>query len=146
MRAQFLCELGGPPANTIDIAMGIIFTYQGARPVSLLSTANAIQIFGVPYYTISLSLNVIITLMIVVRLILHSKNIRRAMGTPAGTSGLYKTIVTMLVESSALYAVSYLLFIGPWGAQSSVSNAFFPILATTQVSVCSLAHRKDIAP
>ena len=54
------------------------------------------------------------------------------MGGPAGT-GLHKTIVTVLIESSALYAVNSLLFVGPWGANSHVADIFLPILAETQV-------------
>jgi len=86
-----------------------------------------------PYLSISLSLNVILTLMIVVRLVLHGKNFRAATGSSGGINGLYKTIATMLVESSALFAVSSLLVIGSLAAKSSLSDLFIPILAQTQV-------------
>ena len=88
-----------------------------------------------PYFSISLSLNVILTLMIIVRLILHSKSIGATTGPPDGESGLYKTVVTMLVESSALYAVSSLLVIGPLAAGSPAMDMFSPVLALTQVRV-----------
>jgi len=39
----------------------------------------------------------------------------------------------MLIESSALYAVVFLLYIGPWGANSNISDFFFPVLVETQV-------------
>jgi hypothetical protein len=58
---------------------------------------------------------------------------RDAMGSPAKASGLYKAVVTMLVESSALYAVNSLLFIVSWGIGSPLTSLFFPILAETQV-------------
>ena len=80
-----------------------------------------------------MGLNILLTLIIVVRLILHSRTMRPSMGGPTGISGLYKDIVTMLVESSALYAISSLLFIGPWGAGNSAADIFLPILAETQV-------------
>jgi len=86
-----------------------------------------------PYLSISLSLNVILTLMIVVRLVLHGKNFRAATGSSGRINGLYKTIATMLVESSALFAVSSLLVIGLLAAKSSLSGLFIPILAQTQV-------------
>lgn len=89
--------------------------------------------FGVPYYSISLSLNVLLTLMIVARLYLHTRRVRSAMGASAVTGGLYAVVVTMLVESCALYAISYLLFIVPWALESPTGNIFFPILAETQV-------------
>lgn len=55
------------------------------------------------------------------------------MGVPSGAVGMYRAVVTMLVESSALYAVNSLLFVGPWGAGSHVADIFLPILAETQV-------------
>lgn len=112
-----------------SVGMGIAFIWQN----SLHDLSTASVSFGIPYYSISLSLNVILTSMIVARLILHSKNLQSAMGTTAKTGGLYKAIVTMLVESCALYAITYLLFMAPWSAGSFVGNAFFPILAEVQV-------------
>lgn len=130
-------------------AMGIAFIFQIARPLSFELADGGIMDFGTPYYAISLSLNIILTLMIVVRLMLHSKNVRSAMGTQTRTGGIYKAVVSMLVESCALYAVSYLLFMAPWAAGSPVSNAFFPILAETQVIapfliVLRVANRKAL--
>jgi len=84
----------------------------------------------VPYLAISVSLNVLLTLMIVVRLILYSRNIRSAMGF-GGVGGLYKTIITILIESSALYAVSSLLVVGQ--SNYAMMDIFLPILAENQV-------------
>jgi hypothetical protein len=114
--------------------MGIMFIYQTSQPDNSLWSGIAIN-FGLPYFSISLGLNILLTLLIVTRLVLHSRNIRRAMGAPSGANGLYKTIITVLVESSALYAINSLLFVGPWGAKSHVADIFLPILAETQVRV-----------
>ena len=70
--------------------------------------------------------------MIVLRLILHARNTRIALGM-TGIGRLCKAIATMLVESSALYAVNSLLVIGPWSFGNYSPNAFFVILAQTQV-------------
>ena len=91
----------------------------------------------VPYLSISLSLNIILTLMIVVRLILYGKNVRATMGSPGGIGGVYRTISTMLIESSALFAVSSLLVIVPLAAGSLVAKTFYSILAQTQVRTLS---------
>lgn len=114
--------------------MGIVFTYQTLRP-EYFNNPQVIINLGLSFFSISVALNVILTLMIIVRLILHSRNVRDAMGAPAGAGGLYTAIVTVLIESCALYAVSFLLFIGPWGADSGVEYVFFPILIETQVRV-----------
>ena len=105
--------------------MGTAGVYQTTQ---LLSSHWAI----LPYFSISLSLNVLLTLMIVIRLVLYTRDIRSVTGE-AGIGGLCKTIVTILIESCALYTVSSLLIIGPWAARNYVVEAFFPILAEAQV-------------
>lgn len=111
--------------------VGIIFVYQTSQPDSYGNSLGAST--GIPYESISIALNVLLTVMIVIRLVIHGKNIQNAMGSGTGATGLYKAVVTMLVESSALFTVNSLLFIGPWGAGSWVADIFLPILAETQV-------------
>ena len=125
-----ICVLPEPTmtlrANIGSIVMGIMFVYQAVIPAGITWS-------GLPYYSISLSLNVLLTLMIVVRLIVHARNARTALGT-TGIGGLYKAVITMLVESCAIFTVSSLLVIGPWGAGiSPIVNLFMPILYQTQV-------------
>ena len=83
--------------------------------------------------SISVSLNVILTLMIVTRLVLHSRNIRTITGSRAVISRLYKTVATMLIESSALYSVNSLVLIGLWAARSGAAGIFLPVFSQTQV-------------
>ena len=85
-----------------------------------------------PYYSISLSLNVLLTLMIIIRIALHARNTRAVMGI-TGIGGLCNTIITMLIESCALYAASVLLIIGSWVAGSPIENFFGSILPRVQV-------------
>ena len=106
--------------------MGIVLIYQSSV------SASTEGVWLVAYLSISVSLNVLLTLMIAVRLILHTRNTRIAMGA-TGLGGLCKAIVTMLIESCALYAVSSLLVVGPVGAVNTTSDLFLPILAQTQV-------------
>ena len=106
-----------------------MFLYQTSRPAISAWAANANK-FGTPYLSISISLNILLTLMIVTRLVLHTRNNRAALGASGGIGGLYKAIVTVLIESCALYAVSSLLIVAP---KTSVVEAFLPILYETQV-------------
>jgi len=89
--------------------------------------------YGYRCLPIAVLFNVLLTLMIAVRLVLYNRNIRSAMGNPGRISGLYRTTITILIESSALYAVSSLLVIGSAGAGSPSMNIFIPILAGAQV-------------
>ena len=68
--------------------------------------------------------------MIVVRLVLHGRNVRLTTGSAGGISGLYKAIATMLIESCALFAVGSLLVIG---VLFTPANGLQPILAEVQV-------------
>ena len=116
---------------TIIIAIGAILIYESSQPGG--GTVAVAVNFVLLYLSISVSLDVLLTLMIAVRLIMHTRNIRTATGAPARIGGLYKAITTTLVESSALYAVSSLLALVPWIARSGVAEIFLPALAETQV-------------
>ena len=101
--------------------------------------------FIIPYLSVSVSLNVLLTLMIVIRLALHGRNIRTATGSPAGISGLCKAVSTIFIESCALFTVSSLVVIGALSGAvgeywphihnpgSYTVDIFLPILAETQV-------------
>jgi len=103
---------------------------QASTPNSELWGSRVFKFTSV-YLSISLSLNILLTLMIVIRLVMHTRNVRAVMGNPGGIGGLYKTVITMLIESCALYAVSSLLVIGQ--SSAPIVDIFFPILAETQV-------------
>lgn len=116
-----------------SVAMGALCIYQLVRKDRdpLYSTFGFD--IGVSYYSIALALNVILTFMIITKLVLHSKNIQNALGGQAGASRSYRTINTILTESFALYAVNFVLFIGPWAAGHPISAVFFGMLPMTQV-------------
>ena len=121
--------------NVADTAMGIALIYQTSQPDSSLWNAVAIK-FGLPYFSISITLNILLTLMIVIRLVLHIRGSKTATGlTEIG--GSCKVIATMLIESSTLYAVTSLLFIGPWGAGSHAADSFSGPLCQIQVRAFS---------
>ena len=108
----------------------MMLVYQGARSNGVVWDCIP-SIPTIPYFSISLSLNVLLTLMIVIRLVLHNRNIRAIMGAPVGISGFHRTIITMLIESCALYAVSSLLVVGK--STSRIAYLFMPILSEVQV-------------
>lgn len=119
-------------ANTTDanIALGIAYTVQTSRSSGAQSTPAADV--GIPYILISVSLNVLLTLMIAIRIIRNSRGIR-GMATSTSMSERYKTIITTLTQSCALYTVNSLLFVASWGAGNCVAYIFMPILAEVQV-------------
>ena len=78
--------------------------------------------------------------MIVIRLIVHVRNIRRLTGASDGSSGFHTaaaTVATMLVESYAIYAAALLAYIVPWAIQSWVLAIFSTVIGTAQVRFVS---------
>jgi len=130
--------------NSVNVGTGIATLYFQYNSYIFI-TVPGLPKFGIPYLSISVSLNVLLTLMIVIRLVLHGRIIRNAAGSLAGISGLYKTISTMLIESCALFSVSSLFVVGALTAVvygrtlnalaigGFVVDIFFPILAEIQV-------------
>ena len=113
--------------------MGVAQTYFGAGTGYDFSTAVN---FNTAYLSISLALNAILTFMIVTRLVLHIRNVRKAIGTSSRAGGLHTTaatVATMLIESYALYAVILLVYIVPWALNSSVQLIFFAVTGPIQV-------------
>ena len=109
-----------------------MFIYQTTRPENLsISLAN-----GTPYLTVTFSLNMILTAMIVVRLIVHRRNARRAISIADSAGGLYTTIITIIIESYGISAISSLLYIGAWAANSFIQYVFLQILV--QAEVCAV--------
>ena len=117
--------------HVTNVVMGVMLLVSEGWEWRRFSITTTID-FGLPYLSIAVSLNVLLTLMIVIRLFLHSRNILAARGAQARI-GAYRAIITMLIESSALYAVNSLLLIGLWGAGNQTADTFLPILAETQV-------------
>ena len=111
--------------------MGIVWCYYLAK----VEVTQRGIVLNTQFHLISLVLNVLLTLMIIIRLALHTRNIRNALGASSGLGGLYTALIIMLVESSALNAVGYLLFIISGSVHSFVWYIFSPILGEIQVRV-----------
>lgn len=113
--------------------MGILFMYYTFRPNRNFYSNTPIVAIGTSYYSISFSLSIILTLMIIVRLIQYSRNFQSAVGSRAGVGGVYKAVVTALIESYAIYVINFIVFMGTWGTNSSFQLVFSSLLGYTQV-------------
>jgi hypothetical protein len=109
--------------------MGVLYVCGWSGYFSPLASYD----YFLSYHSISLSLNVILTLMIIARLLLHWRNIRNALGNSAEFGGSYNAVITMLVESYSPYAISYTLYLALYIAGSSSSFVFSKIFGGTQV-------------
>ena len=116
--------------------MSILLLVQLSQPGSNLWTHVSIS-FGIPYWSISIALNVIVTLLIVGRLVYWRRKISFIQ-----SSNLYTSIITMLVESAALYTIFALIFVISYALNSMVQNVLLPVLGHIQVSKAIHRHCK----
>ena len=113
-------------ADVDNIAVGTILIHRTTEVYGTLWPA-------VGYLSVSVSLNVLLTLMIAIRLVLHARNTRTALGI-TGIGGLCKAIVTMLIESCALYSAVSVLVLGAMsGNGNPIRNFFVPVFPAIQV-------------
>lgn len=92
------------------------------------------SIYSFMCYPISLSLTILLTFMIVMRLVLHGRAMQNAMGSgTSGTAGLWKTVLTTFIESYALHAISFIIDEALGFADNPIVLVSDPIFSETQV-------------
>ncbi|KAJ7595070.1 hypothetical protein C8J56DRAFT_776195 [Mycena floridula] len=110
-----------------SITMGTLWLIQVSASNPWASTSLN---WTVPYFSVSLGLNVFLTLAIVSRLLLYRFRIKSALGPDYGTQ--YLSLSTMIVESAALYSIFSLLFLIPFILGNAVSEVFLQALGPVQ--------------
>ena len=135
---------GDTLTNITDVALGITSIYydSGTRYYTVTETNITTS-----YYSICLSLNILLTLMIVIRLIVHIRDIRNATEASEGPGGLHTAaaaVVMMLIESYALYAGVLLAYTIPLAVNSWVAILFAGLTGSVQVRVYSTI--RDVIP
>jgi len=106
-------------------AMSILTIYQTAQPGASLWSQSAVS-FAVPYWSLSISLNILVTIGIVYRLISMMKKVRTALSK--SHAKMYTSISAMVIESAALYSITGMIFIICYARLSNVQNIVLPIL------------------
>jgi hypothetical protein len=97
-------------------------------------------LFGTTYYTMTIGLNIILTVLICARLLYFSRLMRAAFGTDEASSRLYSGIAAMLAESAAPYALVGIMFLIPYALQSQTADLFGQLYAKFAVSDRFCAH------
>jgi hypothetical protein len=118
--------------------MGTLWTLQSSQPG--LSFYSALPLaYGISYYTISLSLNVVITLLIVARLLWYRRALLDAM--PAAHARHYLSLAAVLVESAALYSFFALGFLISYAINNPINQIFLGLAQSAQVrAACAPPH------
>ncbi|KAG1751356.1 uncharacterized protein EDB91DRAFT_1104975 [Suillus paluster] len=87
--------------------------------------------YTVPYLSISLALNIIVTIAIVLRLLTYRYRISSVLGSSYGTQ--YTSIAAMVVESAALYSTFSVAFLTLFLLNNPISETFIESLTQVQI-------------
>ncbi|EMD39076.1 hypothetical protein CERSUDRAFT_47914, partial [Gelatoporia subvermispora B] len=114
------------------ILISCIVVAQAALPGDSLWSQNTFD-FSMLYWSMSMSLNIILTATLVSRLLWMRRQIVQVLGPQH--SRTYTSIAAMIVESALPYALVSFVFVVLYGLQDTAFNLFLPVL--TQVECIS---------
>ncbi|KAG2039752.1 hypothetical protein BDR03DRAFT_991702 [Suillus americanus] len=117
---------------TASFAVGIMFLLQVTSNSPYFSSTNIN--YTVPYLSLSLALNIIISIVIVLRLLTYRHRISKVLGSSYGTQ--YTSIAAMIVESAALYSAFSVAFLTLFLLNNPISAVF--IQSFTQVQIIAM--------
>ena len=89
--------------------------------------------FTLIYGFTSLTLNILLTFMISIRLYFHRRRVYKVLGKRHGSH--YTSIISLLVESASILDVIVLFFLIPFALGSSVANIAMSTLVQVQVQL-----------
>ncbi|EJD51707.1 hypothetical protein AURDEDRAFT_159444 [Auricularia subglabra TFB-10046 SS5] len=110
--------------------LSAIVTYTIAQPGTVFATQTAMRV-TLPYFALSMSLNMLLTLMIAAKLLSARAEFARH------HAQVFTSIISMLVESAALYAVFSIAFIVTYTLKDALFNVVLHIQAQI-MCICPL--------
>ena len=110
--------------------MGMGYEIVTAAPGRFFS--NLSNRFAVPFFAMSLSLNVILTILIVGRMWFHQRESRKVLGPKYGQH--YSFISGMFVESAALYSINSILLLGTYISGNALNQIWLGLAPSVQAS------------
>ncbi|KAJ3574053.1 hypothetical protein NP233_g2024 [Leucocoprinus birnbaumii] len=111
-----------------SVALSLILIVMLCVPGITLWSTISINL-AIPYWAISIALNVIITACISIRLLYMRYQMRNAL---VGTGTEYISVTSMMVESAAIYTINGLIFLVSYAVNSPIQNLALPVLGQTQ--------------
>lgn len=99
------------------IVMLIVVIFQMSRPDASLWSSVAVSFF-IPYFSLSITLNIILTMLIIEKLLYMSRAVRNVLGEQYAR--MYTSIAAMIIESAAPSSLTSIIFIITYGRDSNV--------------------------
>ena len=110
--------------------MGTLWTLESTHP-GLSFYSKLPLAFGTSYYSISLGVNIILTILITGRLLVYRKQITDSL--PAEHAKGYVSLLTIVVESAAIYSVCAFLFLITYAVNNPANQVLMFISCAAQV-------------
>lgn len=114
-------------------AVGTLWLIQVSDKSPFIATAVN---WTIPYFAISLSLNVLVTIAIVSRLMMYRRRISSVLGSSHGSQ--YTSVAAMVVESASVYSAFSIVFLVFLALNSPLSSIFLQSLCQVQISATLL--------
>ncbi|KAK1226955.1 hypothetical protein PQX77_010023 [Marasmius sp. AFHP31] len=105
-------------------AMSLLLIYESAQPGANFFKGHAAS-FGVPYIALTISLNIIVTLLICGRLIAVKNSLQDALGPHHAR--MYTSVIAIMVESAAPFTILGIVYVVAYARHSPTSIAFVQI-------------------
>ncbi|PPR03792.1 hypothetical protein CVT24_007472 [Panaeolus cyanescens] len=112
-----------------SFALGTIWTLQSSKPGLSLYSAVPVA-FGTAYYMVSLSVNIVLTILITIRLYLYRRRVNKTLNPDYGTH--YFSLATIIIESAASYSICALMFIVTYAVGHPINQIFLAVASNMQ--------------
>ncbi|KAJ7929590.1 hypothetical protein B0H13DRAFT_1596114 [Mycena leptocephala] len=112
-----------------SFGMGTLWTLESSQPT--LSMYSALPLaYGTSYYAISLSANIILTLLIIGRLVSYRRTLIQSL--PAESANHYISLAAVIIESAALYSVFAILFLITYAVNNPTNQVWLAVASACQ--------------
>ncbi|KAJ7876049.1 hypothetical protein B0H14DRAFT_34037 [Mycena olivaceomarginata] len=112
-----------------SFVMGTLWVLQSSQPSLSLYSALPMA-YGTSYYTLSLGVNIILTLLIIGRLLVYRRNLLENLTAAHGAH--YVSLITIIVESAALYSLFALLFLITYAINHPTNQVWLAVASPCQ--------------
>jgi hypothetical protein len=114
----------------VCLVLGTLWTLQSSQPGLSLYSKGPIA-YGTSYYVVSLSVNIMITILITIRLLMYRRIVAASLS--AEYAKQYLSLAAILIESAALYSVFALIFIVTYAITNPLNQIFLGVASSAQV-------------
>lgn len=123
-----------------SFAIGTIWVLQSSQP-GLSFYSKLPMAFGTAYYSLSIGMNIILTFLITIKLLIYRRRFREAGGADTAAN-LYTSLLTIFIESAALYSTFAICFLVTYAISNPLNQTFLGFTTgAQQISAYLIIYR-----